>query len=295
MLNTNGLQYLSLCLSASFHVLSPSLFTNYRIAVCCIARVSQRRKIVNKWNRRWQRFVISVEKAPVCLSGLSGMPTIIVKLSQAVIVVSANCSDFKICEFFHAVCLCISSILTLNSEYLRDRNNRAVFVMGTENKMLNTCSVSRANKRHFLCTIDTALILLGLPVYWSDATRLLRVMLVRDRHAAIGDICQRVVCRSHCRQSGPLMCHTEYLRGAQFDGQTSSLCWPISTTWSILRVDCSCFRAFNCISGLKLLNVSWSCNLFLIQRRIKEAPHTFPEALLLRQLSDRCRYLSVQE
>jgi len=37
-------------------------------------------------------------------------------------------------------------ILTLNSEYLRDRNNRAVFVMDTEYKMFNTCSVSRAKK-----------------------------------------------------------------------------------------------------------------------------------------------------
>jgi hypothetical protein len=119
--------------------------------------------------------------------------------------------------------------------------------------------------------------------------------IVHDRHAAIGDICQGVVCRSHCRQSGLLMWHREYLPGAHSDGQTSSLCRPNSTTWSVLRVNCSCLKVFNCISGLKLLNVSWSRDLFLIQRRTKEVPHTFLEALLLRQLSERCRYISVQE
>ena len=189
----------------------------------------------------------------------------------------------KICELFHKVYLCVSSILTANSEYLRDINNRAVFVMGTENQMFNKCSVSRASKRrHFLSAVDTDL-LLGLQVDWSDVTRQLRVMLVvhsivHDRHAAIGDIlvCQGVVCRSHCRQSGLLMWHREYLRGAHSDGQTSSLCRPNSTTCSIL-------------------NVSWSRDLFLIQRRTKEAPHTFLQPLLLRQLSERCRYFSVQE
>jgi hypothetical protein len=94
-------------------------------AVCtCVPRVSQCPKSLNKWNRRWQRLVISVENAPVCLSGLPGMSTIIVKLSQAVIIVSASCSDFKICEFFHAVYLSASSTLIVKSEYLRDRNNR---------------------------------------------------------------------------------------------------------------------------------------------------------------------------
>ena len=114
------------------------------------------------------------------LPGLSGTSTITVKLSQDVIIVSASCSDLKMCAFFHALYLCVSSILTTNSEYLRDINNRQVSVMGTENKICNTVSVSRANKRrHFLCAVDTALLLLGLQVvHWSDVTRLLRVMLV---------------------------------------------------------------------------------------------------------------------
>jgi len=77
------------------------------------------------------------------------------------------------------VYLRVSSILAVNSEYPRDRNNREVFVMGTENKMFNTVSVSRANKRrHFQCAVGTALLLLGLQVHWSAATRLLRVMFV---------------------------------------------------------------------------------------------------------------------
>ena len=99
------------------------------------------------------------------------MSTIIVKLSQAVIIVSTSCSDLKICEFFHAVYLCASSILTVNSEYLKDRNNREVFVMGTENKTFSASSVSRSNKRHFLCAVDTALLLLGLGLqfHWNDA------------------------------------------------------------------------------------------------------------------------------
>ena len=157
---TNGLQYLNLCLSASFPVLSGSLFTNHRLVLClcmCIPCVSQCHKILNKWIRRRQKLVISVEKSPVCLSGLSGMSTVTVKLSQAVIIGSASCSGLKICEFSHAVFLCVSSILAANSEYLRDTNNRQVFVMGTENKTFNTVSVSRANKRRLsVCAVDTA-------------------------------------------------------------------------------------------------------------------------------------------
>jgi len=47
-------------------------------------------------------------------------------------------------------------------------------------KFFNTVFSPRANKRrHFLYALDTALLPLGLQVvHWSDATRLLRVMLV---------------------------------------------------------------------------------------------------------------------
>jgi hypothetical protein len=71
----------------------------------CIPAVSHCRKILKKRNRRQQRSVISAEEAPVCLSGLS---TITVQLSQVVIIMSASCSDLKVCEFFHAAYFCVS-------------------------------------------------------------------------------------------------------------------------------------------------------------------------------------------
>jgi hypothetical protein len=102
----------------------------------------------------WKASSVSVRTTDH-LSGLSGMSTTTVKLSQAVIVVSASCSELKMCAFFHALYLCVSSILTANSEYLRDINNGQVLVMDTENKIFNTGSLSRANKDGIACAQST--------------------------------------------------------------------------------------------------------------------------------------------